>query len=71
VAASAGNHAQGVAYHAQRLGIDALIVMPEYTPLIKVSSTRRYGATVRLEGMGWDDAQAVARHIADGPRGAR
>lgn len=64
VAASAGNHAQGVAYHAQRLGIDAVIVMPEYTPLIKVSSTRRYGAAVRLEGIGWDDAQAVARQIA-------
>src|SRR4051794_22703640 len=44
IAASAGNHAQGVAFHAGRLGIRATIVMPERTPLIKVTSTRGYGA---------------------------
>jgi threonine dehydratase len=65
IAASAGNHAQGVAYHAQRLGIDATIVMPEATPLIKVSSTREFGARVVLSGAGYDDAYAVARRLAD------
>src|SRR4051794_17506990 len=50
IAASAGNHAQGVAYHAGRLGIGATIVMPERTPLIKASSTRGYGARVVLYG---------------------
>lgn len=64
IAASAGNHAQGVAFHATRLGIDALIVMPEYTPLIKVTSTRRYGATVVLHGSTYDDAFVEARRIA-------
>src|ERR671937_506834 len=48
IAMSAGNHAQGVAYHARRLGIPATIVMPERTPLIKVSNTERYGARVVL-----------------------
>jgi threonine dehydratase len=50
VTASAGNHAQAVAYHATRLGIPATIVMPETTPLIKVSNTRRYGGRVILHG---------------------
>ena len=49
---SAGNHAQGVAYHAQRLGIPATIVMPGFTPLNKVEGTRQYGARVMLHGEG-------------------
>jgi threonine dehydratase len=57
IAASAGNHAQGVAYHAGLLGIDATIVMPERTPLIKVSNTERYGARVILHGHSYDEAQ--------------
>ena len=50
VAASAGNHAQGVALNAQRLGIKATIVMPETTPLIKAQATKRFGAKVILTG---------------------
>lgn len=65
VAASAGNHAQGVAYHAQRLGIDATIVMPEATPLIKVSSTREFGARVVLSGASYDEAYLEAKRLAD------
>lgn len=62
IAASAGNHAQGVAYHAGRLGIPATIVMPEPTPLIKVQNTRAFGAQVILSGRNFDEAyfQAVA-----------
>jgi len=56
IAASAGNHAQGVAYHAGKLGIRAQIVMPLSTPLIKVSSTRGYGADVVLHGANYDEA---------------
>jgi threonine dehydratase len=63
IAASAGNHAQGVAYHAGRLGITATIVMPEPTPLIKVQSTRGYGAKVLLHGANFDEAYAEARRI--------
>ena len=48
IASSAGNHAQGVAYAAQKLGIKAVIVMPKHTPLIKVEATRMYGAEVVL-----------------------
>ncbi|MBS2031653.1 MAG: threonine ammonia-lyase [Deltaproteobacteria bacterium] len=63
IAASAGNHAQGVAYHAGRLGITATIVMPEATPLIKVQSTRGHGAKVVLHGANFDEAYAEARRI--------
>jgi threonine dehydratase len=63
IAASAGNHAQGVAYHAGRLGIAATIVMPEATPLIKVASTRGYGAKVVLHGANFDEAYAEARRL--------
>ena len=63
VAASAGNHAQGVAYNAQRLGIKATIVMPEQTPLIKVQATKRFGATVILKGASYDDACTEARKL--------
>ncbi len=65
IAASAGNHAQGVAYHAQRLGIPATIVMPERTPLVKVSATRGYGARVILHGSVYDEAMAEAIRIRD------
>lgn len=64
VAASAGNHAQGVAYNAQRLGTKAIIVMPEFTPLVKVLATRRFGAQVVLHGASVDDAFVEARRLA-------
>jgi threonine dehydratase len=65
VASSAGNHAQGVAYNAQRLGIASTIVMPETTPLIKVQATRKYGAQVVLHGVSFDDAYARARELEE------
>lgn len=58
IAVSAGNHAQGVAYHAQRMGVPAVIVMPRFTPTVKVANTRRFGAEVVLHGETFDDAQA-------------
>jgi threonine dehydratase len=61
VTASAGNHAQAVARHGARLGIAVTVVMPEATPLIKVTATRRFGATVILNGSSYDDA---AEHAA-------
>lgn len=60
VAASAGNHAQGVAYSAQRFGIRAVIVMPEATPLTKIDGVRHYGAEVILHGANYDEAYAYA-----------
>lgn len=60
IAASAGNHAQGVALAAQRLGIKAVIVMPRHTPLIKVEATRQYGAEVVLAGEIYDEAYEKA-----------
>jgi threonine dehydratase len=63
VAASAGNHAQAVAFHAGRLGISATIVMPEGTPLIKVVNTRNHGARVVLNGSSYDEAYAEARRM--------
>src|SRR5947209_2746416 len=64
IAASAGNHAQAVAYHARRLGIPATIVMPQPTPTVKVTQTRGFGATVVLHGDMFDDAFAHARELA-------
>jgi threonine dehydratase len=64
IAASAGNHAQGVAYHAKRLGIPAVIVMPRYTPSVKVERTRAFGAEVLLAGDGFDDARTHAMELA-------
>ncbi len=58
IAVSAGNHAQGVAYHASRMGIPAVIVMPRFAPAVKVANTRRFGAEVVLEGESFDDAKA-------------
>jgi threonine dehydratase len=65
VAASAGNHAQAVAYNAQRLGIEASIVMPETAPLSKVQATRKFGAKIVLCGSGYDDAYAEARRLQE------
>ncbi|ABA05508.1 L-threonine ammonia-lyase [Nitrobacter winogradskyi Nb-255] len=64
IAMSAGNHAQGVAYHAHNLGIAATIVMPKSTPFVKVSRTRKLGARVRLEGEILAEAAAFARQLA-------
>jgi threonine dehydratase len=68
IAASAGNHAQGLAYHAGRLGIRAVIYMPLTTPLTKVSATRAYGAEVVLHGTNYDEAfdAALERSRRDG-----
>jgi threonine dehydratase len=63
VAASAGNHGLAVAFHASRLGIPATIVMPEWAPLIKVTSARRYGAEVILHGANFDEACAHALEL--------
>jgi len=68
IAASAGNHAQGVAYHATRRGVRAVIVMPVATPLVKISRTREYGAEVVLHGASYDEAfeEAWRRREAEG-----
>ena len=63
IAASAGNHAQGVAFGAQKLGIKAVIVMPKHTPLIKVEATKKYGAEVILHGDVYDDAYNKAKEL--------
>ncbi|MFT8316281.1 MAG: threonine ammonia-lyase [Clostridium sp.] len=63
IASSAGNHAQGVAYSASKLGIKATIVMPETTPLIKVQATRSYGANVVLKGQIYDEAYEEAKRL--------
>ena len=65
VAASAGNHAQGVAYHATRRGIRAVIVMPLTTPLVKVTATRGFGAEVVLHGGNYDEACAEATRLCE------
>lgn len=63
IAASAGNHAQGLSYHATRLGIPSTIVMPKHTPIVKVTQTEGHGATVILEGETFDAAYAHARNL--------
>ena len=65
ITASAGNHAQGVAYAAQKYGCKATIVMPTVTPLIKVNRTKNYGAEVILYGDVYDDACAYAMELAE------
>jgi threonine dehydratase len=65
VAASAGNHAQAVAFAARDAGARALLVMPEQAPLAKVAAVRQYGGEVRLTGGGFDEAGVVARRLAD------
>jgi threonine dehydratase len=64
IAASAGNHAQGLAHHAQRLGLRAVIVMPVNTPMVKVERTRGFAAHVVLHGDGFDQAYAHALQLA-------
>lgn len=64
IAASAGNHAQGVAYHATRLNIPSVIVMPKFTPNVKVEMTRRHGAEVVLFGDDFDEAKVHAFQLA-------
>ena len=63
VTASAGNHAQGVAFAAAQAQIPALVVMPENTPIAKILATRDYGAEVLLHGANYDEAAILARHL--------
>jgi len=63
IAASAGNHAQGLAYHGKRLGVPVTIVMPTTTPIVKVTQTQGHGATVVQFGEKFDDAYAHARQL--------
>ncbi len=63
IAASAGNHAQGLAYHGARLGVPVTIVMPQHTPTIKVYQTQSHGAQIVLHGDKFDDAYAHARQL--------
>lgn len=65
ITASAGNHAQGVAYAAQAAGIPATIIMPTTTPLVKVNNTKDYGANVILHGAVFDDAAELASQLAE------
>ncbi|MBK7719974.1 MAG: threonine ammonia-lyase [Simplicispira sp.] len=65
IAMSAGNHAQGVAYHAQRLGLRAVIVMPRFTPGVKVERTRGFGAEVVLHGSTLEEARQHAYQLAE------
>lgn len=65
LAVSAGNHAQGVAYHAQRLGIPATIVMPRFAPSVKVERTRGFGAEVVLHGDNFDEARTHGLALAE------
>lgn len=63
IAASAGNHAQGLAYHGERMGVPVTIVMPQGTPHVKVQQTREFGASVVIDGEGFDSAYARAREL--------
>jgi threonine dehydratase len=65
IAASAGNHAQGLAYHGQRLGVPVTIVMPRGTPFVKVQQTRDFGASVVIEGDNFDEAYEYATTLGD------
>lgn len=65
IAASAGNHAQGLAYHAARMGVPVTIVMPKGTPMVKVEHTRGHGAEVVLEGESYDEAADVAQRLRE------
>ena len=64
VAASAGNHALGLAYHGQRLGIPVRVVMPRFAPMVKVDRCRTYGAAVDLVGDSFDEAKELAEALA-------
>ncbi|HYQ27750.1 MAG TPA: pyridoxal-phosphate dependent enzyme, partial [Polyangiaceae bacterium] len=63
ITASAGNHAQAVARHGARLGVSVTVVMPEATPLVKVTATRRFGAQVILSGGNYDEAATLAAKL--------
>src|SRR3546814_595118 len=63
IAASAGNHSQGLAYHGARLGVPVTIVMPKTTPMVKVMQTKGHGATIVLHGEKFDDAYAHSRQL--------
>ena len=63
IAASAGNHAQALAYHASRQGVSVKIVMPEHSPIVKVKSTQHWGAEVILTGASFDDAMAHSKKL--------
>src|SRR5579863_7081282 len=63
IAASAGNHAQGLAYHGDRMGVPVTIVMPRGTPHVKVQQTREFGASVVIDGEGFDSAYTRARAL--------
>ncbi|HTK36120.1 MAG TPA: threonine ammonia-lyase [Caulobacteraceae bacterium] len=65
IAASAGNHAQGLAYHGARLGIPVTIVMPRTTPMIKVEHTRAFGAEVVMDGDTYDEAGEIAHRLCE------
>ena len=65
IAASAGNHSQGLAYHAARLGVPVTIVMPKSTPFVKVQQTRAHGAEVVIDGDNYDESAGVAKRICD------
>jgi threonine dehydratase len=65
VAASAGNHASALAYHGQQLGVPVTIVMPHGTPFVKIDKTARFGATVVIEGAGFDEATTHAHMLRD------
>jgi threonine dehydratase len=64
IAASAGNHALGLAYHGQRLGIPVRVIMPRFAPMVKVAQCRTYGAVVELVGETFDEARARADEVA-------
>src|SRR6266508_5399320 len=63
IAMSAGNHAQGVAYHATRLGVPATIVMPIGTPMVKIENTRRHGADIVISGKTLEEAEIGRAHV--------
>src|SRR5215471_12051278 len=65
IAASAGNHAQGIAYHGRLLGVPTTVVMPKFAALIKVTNCRQFGATVVLHGADLTEARAHAAEIAE------
>src|SRR5688572_20949490 len=65
ITASAGNHAQALAYHARRLGVPAVVVMPEASPIVKVSQAESHGAEIVLHGELFDESFAEAIRIAD------
>src|SRR5579871_1261117 len=65
IAASAGNHAQGLAYHGERLGIPVTIVMPKGTPFVKVQQTRDFGAAVVIDGEDYDSAHQHAQKLGE------